>query len=835
MRYCPPNSTLSDYWIHHGFGLCFFTTLSTSLVGLVVLALGLIQLQFYRKYSTRLDARILPHNRLYRVQLFLHWLLTGLSIVTLALRHSLDADKGVYGYEILDLVGNIVTWPICVALILVERRFQLPTSPGHGHGVILLLTWTLAFIFANLSLLSVNQHEWFFHLETVGDEVEFGLWIVRYAATIAVFAVGIKAPGISQARDYVQQINEDDPEQQRRSASEGSTWRGLWRKLRVLLPYLWPKKSYLLQLNVILCFILLAGVRVANVFVPIYYKKIVDALTPSHLASLPSEARFCWDLILVFVTLKFVQGGGTGGQGMLNQLRTFLWIKVQQYTTREIQVGLFSHLHTLSLRWHLGRKTGEVLRVMDRGTASVNGLLSYLVFNIIPTMADIVIAIIFFTSVFNYLFGLIVFVTMVVYLGTTIYMTEWRTKYRRNMNLADNDQRTKSVDSMLNFETVKYFGAEPYEIDRYSQAIVTYQTEEFKSLASLTLLNFIQSLIMNGALLAGSLYCAYLVADDALTVGDYVLFGTYILQLTVPLNWIGTLYRVIQESFVNMENMLDLLDEEPEVSDEAGAPDLLSATGKIEFRDVSFGYSPERTILKNLSFTAMPGQTVAFVGPTGAGKSTVIRLLFRFYDVQRGEILIDGQNVKRLTQSSVRGQIGVVPQDTVLFNDTIRYNIRYARPDASDHEVEAAATHADMHEKILGFPDGYDTKVGERGLKLSGGEKQRVAIARTLLKAPRIVLLDEATSALDTRTERNIQNALSAVCRDRTTIVVAHRLSTVTNADCIHVLKEGEVVERGTHDELLAVGGEYAAMWHQQSTAGNNDGGEKDANAKKEE
>ena len=534
-------------------------------------------------------------------------------MITTVLRHSLDADKGVYGYEILDLVGNIVTWPICVALILVERRFQLPTSPGHGHGVILLLTWTLAFIFANLSLLSVNQHEWFFHLETVGDKVEFGLWIVRYAATIAVFAVGIKAPGISQARDYVQQINEDDPEQQRRSASEGSTWRGLWRKLRVLLPYLWPKKSYLLQLNVILCFILLAGVRVANVFVPIYYKKIVDALTPSHLASLPSEARFCWDLILVFVTLKFVQGGGTGGQGMLNQLRTFLWIKVQQYTTREIQVGLFSHLHTLSLRWHLGRKTGEVLRVMDRGTASVNGLLSYLVFNIIPTMADIVIAIIFFTSVFNYLFGLIVFVTMVVYLGTTIYMTEWRTKYRRNMNLADNDQRTKSVDSMLNFETVKYFGAEPYEIDRYSQAIVTYQTEEFKSLASLTLLNFIQSLIMNGALLAGSLYCAYLVADDALTVGDYVLFGTYILQLTVPLNWIGTLYRVIQESFVNMENMLDLLDEEPEVSDEAGAPDLLSATGKIEFRDVSFGYSPERTILKNLSFTAMPGQTVAFV------------------------------------------------------------------------------------------------------------------------------------------------------------------------------------------------------------------------------
>lgn len=385
------------------------------------------------------------------------------------------------------------------------------------------------------------------------------------------------------------------------------------------------------------------------------------------------------------------------------------------------------------------------------------------------------------------------------------------------MNLAENAQKARSVDSLLNFETVKYYGAEKYEVECFREAILKYQTEEWKSTITLNILNTVQNVIVCAGLLAGSLLCAWMVyAQKGLTVGDYVLFATYIIQLYVPLNWFGTFYRAIQKNFIDMENMFDLLREEQEILDPPGAPDLAVIRGGVDFSNVTFGYTPERFVLKNVSFTVPAGKTIALVGPSGAGKSTIIRLLFRFYDVDSGAIMIDSQNIKTVSQQSLRKAIGVVPQDTVLFNNTIKYNIQYGRVDAPEADVLTASRSADIHEKIMTFPDKYETQVGERGLRLSGGEKQRVAIARTILKSPFIVMLDEATSALDTQTERNIQTALQKVCANRTTIIVAHRLSTIIHADNILVLKDGAIVERGRHDQLLLAKGMYYDMWNQQ-------------------
>ncbi|KAK9880659.1 hypothetical protein WA026_011897 [Henosepilachna vigintioctopunctata] len=595
-----------------------------------------------------------------------------------------------------------------------------------------------------------------------------------------------------------------------------STWNNFWRKIKILFPFLWPRKDFCLQSRVIFCFILLAGGRVINLYVPIYNKLIVDSMTPSA-SKLSGVLKFRWDWILLYVMFKFLQGGGTGGMGLLNNMRSFLWIRIQQYTSREVEVELFRHLHSLSLRWHLSRKTGEVLRVMDRGTDSINNLLSYILFSILPTIIDIIIAVVFFITAFNVWFGLIVFTTMILYIILTVGITEWRTKFQRRMNLADNETRARSVDSLLNFETVKYYGAEQYEVDAFREAILKYQSEEWLSSITLNILNTVQNIIICTGLLIGSLLCAHMVVDThELTVGDYVLFASYIVQLYVPLNWFGTYYRAIQKNFVDMENMFDLLKEEQEVIDAPGAGPITVKKGTVEFNNVTFGYQPEKLILKNVTFTAPAGKTIALVGPSGSGKSTIIRLLFRFYDVETGNILIDGQNIKTVSQESLRRTIGVVPQDTVLFNNTIKYNIKYGRLTATDADVIEAARGADIHDKILSFTDAYDTMVGERGLRLSGGEKQRVAIARTLLKAPQIVLLDEATSALDTQTERNIQDSLDKMCANRTTIIVAHRLSTIIHADEILVVQEGEIVERGRHEHLIGQDGIYASMWRQQ-------------------
>lgn len=826
LPYCPLNTSEPwNVWHDHGVSDCFLETVCTAAPAGLLALLGVGELVFYGRHGTALEHYSRPQSVLFRLQIGVTLLLALLAPARLLVQWQLQS---LAGFQLLVGALSAVSWLATLRLIWLERNNMLPTAPVRGHGIPLLLYWTAALLGQAATLINFTSPHWWFRLSSASDYVEVVLYGVRLAGCLFLFSVGFKAPGIASVEDYIPCQHDaatagaNNPRASGGGsgaaggaegtfvAQQGSTWRGTASKLRRLLPFIWPRSDPLLQATVVVCLVLLVGTRITNVYVPLYYKYIVDGL--AH------PPQFLWKEILIYVGLKFLQGGGMGSMGLLNNMRNLLWIKVQQYTEREVQVDLFAHLHRLSLRWHLSRKTGEVLRVMDRGTTSINSLLSYLVFQILPTVADIVIAIAFFATTFNFWFGLIVFVTMILYMLATAGITEWRTTYRRQSNLLDNAQRTKGVDSLLNYETVKYYDAEEYEIDRYRTAILERQGIDWMSQASLNLLNVVQNVVINGGLLAGSLYCAYLVSEDgSLTVGDYVLFSSYILQLYAPLNWFGTYYRMIQQNFIDMENMLDLLREEEEITDLPGVPEMVVKEGRLEFRNVSFHYTVEKPILRGISFCVEAGQTVALVGPSGGGKSTIIRLLFRFFDVTDGRIMLDNQDLKWVQQRSVRRNIGVVPQDTVLFNDTIRYNIRYARLSASDEEVEGAARAADIHEKIMSFPDQYDTQVGERGLKLSGGEKQRVAIARTLLKSPRYILLDEATSALDTQAERNIQASLAHVSTGRTTLIVAHRLSTIVHADQILVIKEGRIVERGRHAELLERGTVYAGMWRQQS------------------
>ncbi|CAB04947.3 Heavy metal tolerance factor 1 [Caenorhabditis elegans] len=591
-------------------------------------------------------------------------------------------------------------------------------------------------------------------------------------------------------------------------SSRESAWNNLSKKVVTVAPYIWPTKSISLQLRVVFCLFLLIIGRLINVSLPILSKWIVDELaTPD---------TFQYSLLFLATFLKFLQGNGAMG-GFLNTVRTYLWIPIQQYTTRELEVELFKHLHSLSLRWHLSRKTGQVLRVMDRGTSSVNNILNYILFNVVPTIADIVIAVIFFFSAFNAYFGLIVFGTMALYLTVTISITEWRTQYIREANEKDNATSAIATDSLINYETVKYYGNEEFEVNRFKNAIESYQVTEWKTQASLAFLNCLQNAIIGIGMIGGSVFVVYMIVHEkTLTVGDYVLFTTYLLQLYTPLNFFGTIYRVIQKAFVDMENMFDLMNDEVEVKDLPHALPYTDPRGTISVKNLTFEYNTGLPVIKNISFEIGNGQTVALVGSSGSGKSTLIRLLFRLFESTEGSIEFDGIDVRNYTMHSLRQQIGIVPQDTVLFNDTIMYNIRFGRPDASDEEVIEAAKAAMIHEKITSLPEGYATMVGERGLKLSGGEKQRVAIARTILKKPQFIFLDEATSALDTPTERAIQKCLEKLCKSRTGVVVAHRLSTVVNADLILVLDKGIILERGNHKELLAQQGTYASMWEAQ-------------------
>ncbi|KAI8908514.1 P-loop containing nucleoside triphosphate hydrolase protein [Gorgonomyces haynaldii] len=626
------------------------------------------------------------------------------------------------------------------------------------------------------------------------DIAYFCLFLIRYALLV-VLAI--------TAKSYLSRL----------STGPISSWQDMWQKTKKLFPFLWPK-GIKLQLLVIACFGLLAAGRIVNVLVPYTYKLLVEDLTPGT-QDKPKKPFFAWGAILLYTLLRFFQGG----VGLLSSLQYFLWIPVSQYTTREICVQMLRHLHSLSLDFHIKRKTGEVLRVMDRGTASIGSLLSYIAFNILPVFVDIGLAVIYFVFAFDWLVAMIVFVTMILYIFFTVWITEWRTKFRREMNDLDSSARGRAVDSLLNFETVKYFGNEHWEVKEYEKAILDYQVADWKSSSSLNLLNTAQNTVITLGLMAGLLLTAQRVVSGDLTVGDFVAFITYLLQLYQPLNWFGTYYRVIQQNFIDMEKMLDLFEEHVAVQDAPDARPLVLKQGNIAFNDVSFKYTHEQDndTLSNVSFTVPAGKTVAIVGASGGGKSTILRLLFRFYDINSGSIQIDGQDIRQVTQQSLRKAIGVVPQDTVLFNDTVRFNIRYGNVDATDEQVEQAAKAAQIHDRIMSFPDGYDTKVGERGLRLSGGEKQRIAIARTLLKNPSIILLDEATSALDNQTERQIQQQLSQVFKDRTTIVIAHRLSTIVDADEILVLRDGVVVQRGVHRELVTqTNGVYYKMWTRQ-------------------
>lgn len=578
------------------------------------------------------------------------------------------------------------------------------------------------------------------------------------------------------------------------------------RTLRTLLPYLWPAGERGLRLRVIAAVVFLVAAKGFNVVVPVFYKHVVDGLAADQFGKIAA--------VPVFMVIAY------GVARMLSQafgeLRDAVFARVAQRAIRTVGLRTFQHLHALSLRFHLDRRTGAVSRAIERGTKGIDFLLSFMLFNILPTLLEILLVCGILWVLFGIWYALITFVCIGGYIFFTILVTEWRTKFRRTMNETDSEAHTKAIDSLLNFETVKYFGNEAHEGQRFDAALHRYEKAAVRSKVSLSLLNIGQGTIIAGGLVGLMLMAARDVGAGAMTVGDFVMVNSYLIQLYLPLNFLGFVYREIRQSLTDMEQMFHLLHERAEVADGADAQLLRTVGGAIVFDDVSFAYDPRRTVLDNVSFTVPAGTTLAIVGPSGSGKSTISRLLYRFYDVSSGAVTIDGQNVRAVTQASLRAAIGVVPQDTVLFNDTIFYNIAYGRPGATTAEVEQAARLARIHDFVSALPDGYRTIVGERGLKLSGGEKQRVAIARTILKAPAILLFDEATSALDTQTEKEIQASLREVSAGRTTLVIAHRLSTVVDADQIVVLEAGRIVERGRHVELLARSGAYALMWAKQ-------------------
>ena len=580
------------------------------------------------------------------------------------------------------------------------------------------------------------------------------------------------------------------------------------RTLLTLLPYLWPRHRPDLRVRVAGALAFLGAAKLLNVYVPFLFGDAVDALAPQGNA-----------LIVVPVVIVLAYGGARVLAAASGELRDALFVRVGQNAIREVALQTFRHLHGLALRFHLDRQTGGLSRVIERGTKGIQFLLNFTLFNILPTLIEVaLVAGILFVN-FGFWFAAITVLSIGLYIFFTLWITEWRLKYRRAMNSADSEANTKAIDSLLNFETVKYFGNEAHEAERFNRSLRSYEEAAVKSQLSLSLLNMGQAVVINGALAGLLLLAAYRASTGSMTVGEFAMVNMFLMQLYMPLNFLGFVYREIKQSLVDMEVMFNLLDVEAEIADAPGAGSLRVDHGVVEFDGVSFSYNRDRRILHDVSFRVPAGHTVAIVGPSGAGKSTISRLLYRFYDPDGGTIRIDGRDIRDVTQASLRSAIGVVPQDTVLFNDTIGYNIRYGRPSANAADIETAARLSRIHAFVVSLPAQYDTRVGERGLKLSGGEKQRVAIARTMLKNPPVLLFDEATSALDSQTEKEIQASLREVSADRTTLVIAHRLSTVIHADEILVLERGRIVERGTHRRLLVRDGRYAAMWNRQQEA----------------
>jgi ATP-binding cassette subfamily B protein len=590
------------------------------------------------------------------------------------------------------------------------------------------------------------------------------------------------------------------------------------RVLRALGPYIWPSERPDLQATVVLSLALMLMAKLVTVAMPFTFKWATDALVAASGGSVPEGAALPW-LIGAPVAAIVLYGVVRVAMALLVQVREGMFAKVALHAVRKLALNTFEHMHLLSLRFHLERKTGGLTRILERGRLGIENISRMVLMTFLPTIVEFGLVLAVCAYEFDWRYVAVVLGMIVLYLWFTVRATNWRIGIRRTMNESDSEANTKAIDSLLNYETVKYFGAEEREARRYDQSMAAYERASVKAYTSLAVLNAGQAAIFTAALTL----CMVMAGLDAVaghaTVGQFVMVNALLLQLFIPLNFMGMVYREIRQSLTDIERMMDVLSVAPEVADTPGAKPLQIAGGNIRFDNVRFRYEAERTILDGLSFEVPAGKVVAIVGPSGAGKSTVSRILLRFYDVSGGRVTVDGQDIREVTQTSLRAAIGVVPQDTVLFNDTILYNIRYGRPDATDEEVGEAARLAQIDGFIRALPDGYGTMVGERGLKLSGGEKQRVAIARTILKAPPILILDEATSALDSHTEREIQEALDEVARNRTTLVIAHRLSTIVGADSILVLEDGRLMEQGTHAELLAKGGLYASLWNRQRQA----------------
>lgn len=577
------------------------------------------------------------------------------------------------------------------------------------------------------------------------------------------------------------------------------------RTIRKVGPYLWPDDKPWVKRRVVIALVSLVLAKLVNMLAPLLFGKAVDALS--------GQAS---DLVLGGVGLTLAYGFSRLMNVGFQQLRDGVFARVGQRALRMLALETFTHIHRLSMRYHITRKTGGLSRIIERGVKGVDFLLRFMLFSVGPLILELLLVSLVLLWLLDIRYMAVVLVTIAIYVWFTFKVTEWRVRLRREMNEQDTDANQKAIDSLLNFETVKYFGAESREAARYDSSMEAYEGAAIKTATSLAMLNFGQSLIITSGLVAVMVMAAFGVQAGTITVGDFVMVNAYMIQITMPLNFLGTVYREIRQALVDMGEMFDLLEQPQEVSDKPGAPELKVSHGAVQFDTVKFGYDPARPILKGVSLNVRSGENVALVGPSGSGKSTIGRLLFRFYDVTDGAVRIDGQDVRDVTQDSLHDAIGVVPQDTVLFNDTIRYNIAYGRADATEDDIIAAARAAQIHDFILSLPEGYDTMVGERGLKLSGGEKQRVGIARTLLKNPPILILDEATSALDSETEASIQGALKLAGEGRTVITIAHRLSTIADADRIVVLENGQVVEEGTHDSLLASHGRYATLWNRQ-------------------
>ncbi len=580
--------------------------------------------------------------------------------------------------------------------------------------------------------------------------------------------------------------------------------------LRRLLPYLWPSDNVHLRVRVVLAMTSLVAAKVALVFVPIYYSRAVDQLSGGAVDG----------KLALPVTLILTYGAARVLSLAFAEIRDALFAKVGQRAIRTVALQVFRHLHRLSMRFHIGRQTGGLTREVERGTRAIEVLLRFSLFNVIPTLIEITLVFFILWQALDIRVALVTLVTVAIYIGYTLVVTEWRLKFRREMNEEDAKANTRAIDSLLNFETVKYFGNEEHEARRYDISLKAYERASVKSHTSLALLNIGQAIIISLGLTGVMLMTGQGIVTGAMTLGSFVLANTYLMQLYQPLNFFGFVYREIKQALIDIERMFNLLQEVTEVVDAPDAQPLKVRGGRVELDRVSFAYDRRRTVLDDVSFTVPEGNTLAIVGPSGSGKSTLSRLLYRFYDVAGGSVRVDGQDIRTVTQDSLRAAIGIVPQDTVLFNDSIYYNICYGRPGSTPAEVEGAARLAHIHDFIVSLPDGYETVVGERGLKLSGGEKQRVAIARTILKDPCILILDEATSALDSGTEREIQANLRELARGRTTISIAHRLSTIVDAHEILVLEGGHVIERGRHLELLSHGGHYAEMWRRQQESG---------------